>query len=188
MRILAIETATSLGSVALLQDGDPVAVITEFVPRRHLEWLAPALRQLLETTGWTVTQVEAVSVSTGPGSFTSLRIGIATAITWARAKGIPAARVPPADAVALGTQAAGLVCAMLDVRRGEVAGAVYTRDRSIHRILDDIVGPVAHVVGRLPAGPLTFSGGALARDADGVTAMRPEAVLAPRAQGSPTAG
>ena len=187
MRILAIETATSLGSVALLQDGDPVAMISEFVPQRHLEWLAPALRQLLETTGWTVAQVEAVAVSTGPGSFTSLRIGIATAITWARAKGIPAAGVPTLDAVALGTHAAGLVCAMLDVRRGEVAGALYARDGSIHRIMDDIVGPVAQVVERLPAGPLTFSGDALARYADAVTAMRPDAVLAPRAQWSPTA-
>src|SRR3989475_6293647 len=106
MRILAIETATSLGSVALLQDGDPVAVITEFVPRRHLEWLAPALRQLLETTGWTVAQVEAVAVSTGPGSFSSFRIGIATAITWARGEGVSAAGVPTLHHVDLRTHAA----------------------------------------------------------------------------------
>src|SRR3989442_5555034 len=112
MRILAIETATSLGSVALLQDGDPVAVISEFVPQRHLEWLAPALRQLLGTTGWTVAQVDAVAVSMGPRAFTGLRIGIATAITVARAKGVPAARVPTADAVALGGHAAVLVCSV----------------------------------------------------------------------------
>src|SRR5436309_482839 len=121
MRILAIETATSLGSVALLQDSETVAVISEFVPRRHLEWLAPALQRLLGSAGWTVAQVEAVAVSTGPGSFTSLRIGIATASAWARARGIPAAGVPTLAAVALGTQAAGAVCAMMDVRRGEVA-------------------------------------------------------------------
>jgi hypothetical protein len=73
------------------------------------------------------------------------------------------------------------------VRRGEVAGALYTRDGSVHRVMGEIVGPVAHVVEQLPAGPLTLSGDALARYADVVIAMRPDAVLAPRAQWFPTA-
>src|SRR5437899_12627367 len=106
MRILAIETATSLGSVALLQDSETVAVISEFVPRRHLEWLAPALQRLLWSAGWTVAQVEAVAASTGPGSFTSLPIGIASASASAPARGIPAAGVRTLGALALGTQAA----------------------------------------------------------------------------------
>lgn len=187
MRILAIETATSLGSVALLQDGETIAVISEFVPQRHLEWLAPALRQLLVGAGWTAGQVEGMAVSTGPGSFTSLRIGIATATAWARARGIPAAGVPTLDAVALGTQAAGPVCAIVDVRRGEVAAGVYTRDGPVRRVMDEVVGPVERVVGRLPAGPLTLSGDALVRYAEEIARLRPDAVLAPRAQWYPTA-
>jgi len=187
MRILAIETATSLGSVALLQDSETVAVISEFVPRRHLEWLAPALQRLLGSAGWTVAQVEAVAVSTGPGSFTSLRIGIATASAWARARGIPAVGVPTLAAVALGTQAPGAVCAMMDVRRGEVAAAVYAGDGAARPIVDEVVGPVERVLRQLPAGPLTFSGDALAGYAEVIAGMRPDAVLAPRAQWYPTA-
>src|SRR2546426_11847311 len=109
MRILAIETATSLGSVALLQDSETVAVISEFVPRRHLEWLAPALQRLLGSAGWTVAQVEAVAVSTGPGAFTRFRIGIANASAWGRARGIPSVGVPARAAVGLGSRAPGAV-------------------------------------------------------------------------------
>src|SRR5205807_2565381 len=132
-------------------------------------------------------QVEAVAVSTGPGSFTSLRIGIATASAWARARGIPAAGVPTLAAVALGTQAAGAVCAMMDVRRGEVAAAVYAGGGAARPIVDEVVGPVERVLRQLPAGPLTFSGDALAGYAEVIAGMRPDAVLAPRAQWYPTA-
>ncbi len=187
MRILAIETATVLGSVALLQDGDVVAQIGEFVPRRHLEWLAPALQQLLARAAWTPPQVQAVAVSTGPGSFTSLRIGIATATMWAWAHGIPVAGVSTLAAVALGTQATGVICSILDVRRGEVAAALYARDGAVRQIMDDVVGPAEAVLKRFPAGPITFSGDALARYAEVVTTTRPDAVLAPRAQWYPAA-
>ena len=187
MRILAIETATSLGSVALLVDGEPVALISEFVPQRHLEWLAPALQRLLLSTGWNVAQVEAIAVSTGPGAFTSLRIGIATASSWARARGIPAVGIPTLAAIALGTQATGAVCAMADVRRGEVAAAAYARDGGVRPIMDEIAGPLERVAAQLPAGPLTVSGDALAKYAEVVARLRPDAVLAPRTQWYPTA-
>ncbi len=187
MRILAIETATSLGSVALLEDGDVAAQLSELVPRQHLEWLAPAIARVLAGVGWAARQVNAVAVSTGPGSFTSLRIGIATAAMWARARGIPAVGVPTLAAIALGTQVHGLVCPILDVRRGEVAAALFARDGGVRRVMDDVVGPVAQVLQGLPATGITFSGDALTRYADAVTAVRPGAVLASPADWYPTA-
>lgn len=186
MYILAIETATSLGSVALLQDGDIVAQLSELVPRQHLEWLAPAIARVLADAGWTAARVDGVAVSTGPGAFTSLRIGIATAAMWARARGTPAVGVPTLAAVALGTQVNGLVCPLLDVRRGEVAAALFARDGGLRRVMDDVVGPVAQVLQGLPTG-ITFSGDALTRYAAAVTAARPGAILAPRADWYPTA-
>lgn len=187
MVILAIETSTSLGSVAVLKDGDAVAQINESVPRRHLEWLAPAIRRLLDGAGKTPAQIEAVVVSIGPGSFTSLRIGIATAAMWARALGIPAVGVPTLDVVALGTRANGPVVAMLDVRRGEVAAAAFSRDGDLRRLTPDLVGPVPAVLAGLPPQRITISGDGLERYADAVTSARPDAVLAPRDQWYPTA-
>lgn len=187
MRILAIETSTSQGSVAVLRDGDLVVQLSESVPQRHLEWLAPAVRRALADAGMTPAQVEAVVVSTGPGSFTSLRIGIATAAMWARARSIPAVGVPTLDVVACGTRAPGLVCAMLDVRRGEVAAAAFVRDGGLRRITNDVVGSVDAALARLPPEPMTVSGDALVRYAAAVTSARPDALLAPRDQWYPTA-
>jgi tRNA threonylcarbamoyladenosine biosynthesis protein TsaB len=131
--------------------------------------------------------VEAVAVSTGPGAFTSLRIGIATAAMWARARGIPAVGVPTLDALALGTQTRGLIGAILDVRRGEVALGLFRRDGALKRVTDDQVGSVANVLQRLPPGPITFSGDALEHYKEAIVAVREHATFAPRDQWYPTA-
>jgi len=187
MRLLALETATSLGSVALLDDGVVVKERSDRVPRQHLEWLVPAVAGVLTAAGWTPGNVDAVAVSTGPGSFTSLRIGIATAAMWARSRGIPAVGVPTLDALALGTQTNGLIGAVLDVRRGEVALALFRRDGVLQRVTDDTVGSVARVLESLPPGPITFSGDALDRYADAFVAVRGQVTFAPREQWYPTA-
>ncbi len=187
MRILALETATSLGSVALLEDGIVVLQRAEAVPRQHLEWLAPTVHAVLAEAGWASADVDAVAVSTGPGAFTSLRIGIATAAMWARARNIPAVGIPTLDALAVGMPASGLLCPILDVRRAEVAVALFRRDGGLQRMTEDRVGPVTQVLQGLPEGPITFSGDALDRYAEAIRAARRDAVLAPRAQWYPKA-
>jgi tRNA threonylcarbamoyladenosine biosynthesis protein TsaB len=187
MRILSLETATRLGSVALLDDGVVVLQRAEDVPRQHLEWLAPTVQAVLAEAGWASADVDAVAVSTGPGSFTSLRIGIATAAMWARARNIPAVGIPTLDALAVGTSGSGLVCPILDVRRQEVAIALFRRNGGLQRMTEDRVGPVAQVLQGLPQGPMTFSGDALDRYAEAIRTARRDAVLAPRAQWYPQA-
>jgi tRNA threonylcarbamoyladenosine biosynthesis protein TsaB len=187
MRLLALETATSLGSVALLDDGVVVREHSDRVPRQHLEWLVPAVAGVLTAAGWTPADVDAVAVSTGPGSYTSLRIGIATAAMWARSRAIPAAGVPTLDVLALGTQTTGLIGAILDVRRGEVALALFRRDGVLQRVTDDRVGSVASVLESLPPGPITFSGDALEIYGEAILATREQVTFAPREQWYPKA-
>lgn len=188
MRILAIETATAAGSVALLEGSRVVAERTEHVPQRHLEWVAPVIADLLARAGWSPVQVEAVAVSTGPGSFTSLRIGMATALTWSRAHNRPIVGIPTLAVVAASAGALGAIVPLLDVRRGEVAAAVFRRDGGLTRVHADTVGGVEHVLGQLPGDrPITFTGDALVRYQDAVVRLRPDAVLAPRDRWVPTA-
>ena len=187
MRLLALETATSVGSVALLDDGVAVREHSDRVPRQHLEWLVPAVAGVLTAAGWTPADVDAVAVSTGPGSFTSLRIGIATAAMWARSRGIPAVGVPTLDALALGTQTRGLIGALLDVRRSEVVFALFRRDGVLQRVTDDRVGSVSSVLESLPPGPITFSGDALEHYGEAILTMRGQVTFAPREQWYPTA-
>jgi tRNA threonylcarbamoyladenosine biosynthesis protein TsaB len=87
MRILAIETIDKTGSVAALE-GERLLVERLLGDRqRSLQSLAPAIRQVLDEVGWKPQDVELVAVATGPGSFTGLRIGVATAKTFAYAAG-----------------------------------------------------------------------------------------------------
>lgn len=187
MRILAIETATADGSVALLERDRPVVEVGDRVPQRHLEWLAPAIARALREAGWRPGDVQAVAVSRGPGTFTGLRIGVASAIAWARAAGIPLIATSTLEAVAEGVEADGLVCPTLDARRGEVAGALFERHGVPARVLDDLVAPVEALVSRLPKDrAVVFAGDALARYAEALRA-HPRAVFAPAAQWAPRA-
>ncbi len=87
MRILAIETIDKTGSVAAL-DGEQLLAERMLGDRqRSLQTLVPAMRQILDEVGWRPRDVELVAVATGPGSFTGLRIGVATAKTFAYAAG-----------------------------------------------------------------------------------------------------
>lgn len=190
MRILAIETATSLGSVALLEGDRLVRSIDEEVPRRHLEWLAPAIQRLLADADWQPAQVQGIAVSVGPGGFTSLRIGIATAAAWARARRVPAAGVSTLAALAAGVEATGAICPMLDARRGEVAAALFARDGAEpRRLRDDLVAPLDQILAWLPVDEqVTFAGDALATYAGGIAAgLGRRAIIAPKAQWAPRA-
>lgn len=189
MRILAIETSTAMGSVAVLDGERPVATIEEEVPRRHLEWLAPAIQRLLGEAGCGPAEIEAVAVSVGPGGFTSLRIGIATAATWARARRVPAVGVSTLAALAAGVEAPGQICPILDARRGEVAAALFARNGTEPaRLREDAVAPLEDILEALPQERITFAGDALAKHAGAITArLGSRAVMAPRAQWDPRA-
>ncbi|HET6781703.1 MAG TPA: tRNA (adenosine(37)-N6)-threonylcarbamoyltransferase complex dimerization subunit type 1 TsaB, partial [bacterium] len=183
MRILAIETATLLGGIAILESERLVRFIEEEVPRRHLEWLAPAIRRLLNEADLSPSDVEAVAVSVGPGGFTSLRIGIATAVAWGRGRGVPVVGVSTLAALAAGVEPNGYICPMLDARRGEVAAAVFlTNGAEFKQVLGEIVAPLDQILEQLPQREsITFAGDALARyEGEVISRLGGRATIAPR--------
>src|SRR5215469_6774339 len=125
MKVLAIETATPVASVALVDQGGVSAARTLRAPMRHLEWLAAAIDGMLRDMGTSPEGIEAVAVGQGPGGFTGLRIGIATAAAWARARHVPALGVGTLETLAASAGASGLIFPVLDAHRGEVAAALY---------------------------------------------------------------
>lgn len=125
MRVLAIETATPVAGVALVDASGVVASRTLRAPMRHLEWVAAAIDGMLGDLGWGPEAVDAVAAGRGPGGFTGLRIGIATAAAWARARGTPVLGVDTLETLACSVAASGLVVPVLDAHRGEVAAALY---------------------------------------------------------------
>lgn len=126
MLVLAIETSTQRGSVALADDRGPVASADLSVPRRHGEFVAPAIEFLLDQSGRTVADVTAVAVGLGPGLFTGLRVGIATATTFAAARHLPTVGISGLDVLAFSNRHTNrLIAATVDARRGEVFMALY---------------------------------------------------------------
>lgn len=131
MRILALETATRRGSWALAEDGDIVAAAEGPDEHSHAERLPGVLIELLAGRGLSIADVDLFAVATGPGSFTGLRIGIATVQGFAMATGARVIPVPTLDAIAEGASlepaAKGLeyIGAWLDGQRREIFAALY---------------------------------------------------------------
>ena len=126
MPILALETSTLVSSVALGTVDTLLGEITLQTKKTHSELLMPHIDKLLRMAGIKKTELKAVAVSIGPGSFTGLRIGLATAKTLAYALQIPIVGVPSLAALAYGCSVPGVILApMLDAQKSNVYQAVF---------------------------------------------------------------
>jgi tRNA threonylcarbamoyladenosine biosynthesis protein TsaB len=129
-KLLAIETSAEACSVALHCDGD-IRVFFEHAPMRHAELLLPAVQKLLGEAGISLGQLDAIAFGRGPGSFTSLRIGIGVVQGLAWGADIP---VVPVSSLAAAAQDAAessngsvpSICIALDARMGEVYTAQFS--------------------------------------------------------------
>src|SRR5574340_111067 len=121
MLVLGIETATKTGGVALINEKGVIAEYTSNIEVTHSERLMANVDRLLKDTGIALADVEGLAVSIGPGSFTGLRIGIATIKGIVLATGKPVAAVPTLAALAWNVpHAAHAVCPLLDAKKKEV--------------------------------------------------------------------
>jgi tRNA threonylcarbamoyladenosine biosynthesis protein TsaB len=128
MKILALETSDTAGSVAALDDDMVLAEIQLDRGRRSATTLAPTAARLLQQVGWTSRDVELVAVASGPGSFTGLRIGVTTAKAFAYAVDCPIVGVNTLEAVAFGVSGPHTrVWAVLEAQRQQVFAGHFER-------------------------------------------------------------
>ena len=135
MLILAVETSTSTGSVALAEasfpDGSPprakiIGETTLNLSETHSARLGPVIDRLLRETSQTIQEVQGIAVGLGPGSFTGLRIAVSTVKGLAFALRVPVAGVPTLEALAANIPFAPLqICPVLDARKKEVYAALF---------------------------------------------------------------
>lgn len=126
MRILAIETATPGASVALVEDRTTLAAASRIDRQGHASFLVPAIDFCFDQVGWSPQDLDAVVVDVGPGLYTGLRVGLATAQGLGAAFGVPIVSASSVDAVALEARTGHrLIWTVIDVRRGEHAIARY---------------------------------------------------------------
>jgi tRNA threonylcarbamoyladenosine biosynthesis protein TsaB len=129
MRVLAVETSTLAGGVALVDGDRLVAEYLLDVSVTHSERLLAAIDTVMADAGWTPGDLQGLAVAVGPGSFTGLRVGLSTVKGLAWALGLPVAAIPTLDAMAAAVPWAALpVCPVLQARRNEVYAALYRWD------------------------------------------------------------
>lgn len=125
MTVLAIESAGSVASAAILRDNKIVGEYSINTGMKHSETLLPMTDALLKSVGMDVSEIDYIAVSVGPGSFTGLRIGIAQAKAMAYAFNKPAVAVPTLKALGAVGITPGIICAVTDARRSHVYCGLY---------------------------------------------------------------
>lgn len=176
--ILLLETATPVCSVALAQDGQILSEMYSDQQNSHSSKLSTFIDAMLRQHGVEPAQIGAVCVSSGPGSYTGLRIGVSTAKGFCYALGIPLLSVPTHEGMAAQYFAAhpgyqGLVCPMIDARRMECYAAFYGRQGALGPVGADIIEPGIYDA-YLDRGEVTFVGDGAAKTI-GILGVHPNA-------------
>lgn len=163
MKLLLIETATQVCSVAIANEQGILAERRSTAPNAHSSQLSPFIGELMENPS----ELSAVCVSAGPGSYTGLRIGVSTAKGFCYALDIPLLSVPTLESMAAQyfvdhPDYQGLVCPMIDARRMECYTAFYGPAGEVRGTQADIIDPGIYDE-YLDKGPVTFIGDGAAK-------------------------
>ena len=128
--ILNIDTALVNASVCLADEGTPLAMLKNNNQKDHAAWLHQAIEELFLNTRYQLKELKAVAVSNGPGSYTGLRVGLASAKGICYALSIPLITISTMEIIAFSVKdkAEDLVVPLVDARREEVFTAVYDRE------------------------------------------------------------
>lgn len=135
MRILALDSTANTSTVAVLDDDKLLSLYTANIKNTHSETLLPMVKSVLETLKLTPGEIDAFAVSEGPGSFTGVRIGVATVKGLAFGRDKKCVGVSTIEALARNLEGTdGIVCPIMNARRGQVYTGAFLKGE---RILDD---------------------------------------------------
>ncbi|MCR5388219.1 MAG: tRNA (adenosine(37)-N6)-threonylcarbamoyltransferase complex dimerization subunit type 1 TsaB [Lachnospiraceae bacterium] len=127
MKILAIDSSGQVATVALTSDGTVLAEYTVNYKKTHSQTLLPMIDEAVRMTEFDLKQIDCIAIAAGPGSFTGLRIGSATAKGLAMALDKPIVEIPTVDALAFNLWGCEkIICPMMDARRQQVYTGLYT--------------------------------------------------------------
>jgi tRNA threonylcarbamoyladenosine biosynthesis protein TsaB len=164
VRVLAVDTTSPRASVALSGPAGILAEDRSVSEAGHSRWVLPAIEALLRGQGLEPAAIDVFAVTTGPGSFTGLRVGLGTVQGLALASGKPCLGVPTLDVLAHTAKGAGAtLVALMDAFRGEVFSGVY--DAEARLIGERRVGKLAEALRGLPRGAAFVGDAAVAQRA-----------------------
>lgn len=157
MKVLALDSSGLVASVALVEDGAMggtlLAEYSVNYKKTHSQTLLPMLDEIVKMTELSLETVDAIAVAAGPGSFTGLRIGSATAKGLGLVLNKPLVAVPTLDALAFNLWGQeGLVCPLMDARREQVYTGIYEfQDGRFTCLVSPMAADIREIAGRLCA-------------------------------------
>lgn len=168
--ILNIETSTNVCSAAIAQDGILLDILENFDDRSHAALLTVYIDQLFENNKLNMSNIDAVSVSEGPGSYTGLRIGVSVAKGLCYAQNKPLIAVNTLNAMALmaidnaiNIPANALLCPMIDARRMEVYSELFNlKGEMIREVIAEVIDEASYLE-ILKEQPIYFFGNGAAK-------------------------
>lgn len=120
MKILSIDTASNLCTVAILEDKTCIKEITVNDARNHSEKIMPIIEQVLQKTNLTLKDISLIVCDKGPGSFTGIRIGVGTVLAFQDALNISCIGIDALLSLAYNIPKDGLICSLIDARNNNV--------------------------------------------------------------------
>ena len=151
MKILAIDASGIVASVAIASEDEMIAEYTIKNKKTHSQTLLPMIDKVLKFTETDIKDIDYIAVTEGPGSFTGLRIGAATAKGLAQACNIPIVSVSTLEALAYNVfETDKLICSIMDARRDNVFGAIYVRENDgLEVIKEQAALPIEEMINEL---------------------------------------
>ena len=139
MKILSLDTTAQVCSAAICDENELIAEITVNTGNTHSQTLLPAVEQILKISELCIDDIDAFACSTGPGSFTGVRIGVATVKGIAYGKNKPCVSVSTLEALAYNLKGYdGIICPVMNARRNQVYNALFEwKDGALVRLCPD---------------------------------------------------
>lgn len=152
MRILALDSSGLVATVAILEDEQTIAEYTVNYKKTHSQTLLPMLDEIVKMTEFDLKSIDAIAVAGGPGSFTGLRIGSATAKGLGLALGKPLIHIPTVDGMAYNLFGnTGLICPIMDARRNQVYTGLYRFEKEFQVVEEQMAVSVQELIEKLNA-------------------------------------
>ncbi len=178
MNILGMDTTGTTLSVAVSEEGQLLSEIYVDSGKKHSQTLMVAVDDVLRLSGKEIADIDVFAVCVGPGSFTGIRIGVATCAAMAHATDKPVAAVSTLEAlIANAPQDGSIVCAIMDARREEVYTAAR---RGTQTVVAECAMPLKELVTQLlPSEKIIFVGDAALKFEDKIREYNPRSIFLP---------
>ncbi|MCL2593145.1 MAG: tRNA (adenosine(37)-N6)-threonylcarbamoyltransferase complex dimerization subunit type 1 TsaB [Defluviitaleaceae bacterium] len=148
MNILGLDTSGQVASCAIINNHITIGEFTVNYKMNHSETFLPLIENLFKSVSMELSEINYIAVSSGPGSFTGLRIGASIAVSFAHAMGIKILPVPTLDALAYTVlyQGESLIVPIIDARRNQVYSALYEDGKKISDYMAEDINDVIKTV------------------------------------------